>query len=151
FALVSLNWRRLPGRAHDAVIVLGFLTCAASLVALALLVRGGYTGGASTYLAAAAFGAGMAAAYSPMMTRVLMGVPVADAPDATGVIVTAVQLALVVGVATFGTLYLNLAGRLPAPGASGFRLPSAHAEAVTLLTLAAAAIAGAALSAARAL
>jgi hypothetical protein len=46
-----------------------------------------------------------------------MRVPVADAADATGVIVTVNQLALVVGVATFGTLYLNLAGRLPAqPG-----------------------------------
>ena len=150
FALVSLNWRRLPARAHDAVIVLGFVTSAASLTALALLLRGGHTGGVYTYLAAAVFGAGMAASYSPLMTRVLMVVPVADAPDATGVIVTVVQLALVVGVATFGTLYLNLAGRLPSPGAGGFRLLSAHAVAVTLLILAAGAVAGATLATVRA-
>ena len=54
-------------------------------------------------------GACMAASFSPLMTDVLMRVPVADAADATGVIVTVNQSALVVGVATFGTLYLNLA------------------------------------------
>jgi hypothetical protein len=57
------------------------------------------------------------------------------------------QLGLLVGVATFGTLYLNLAGRLPAPGASGaFRHVSAHAEAITFLVLAALAVAGVALA-----
>ena len=62
----------------------------------------------------------MAAAFSPLMTGVVMRVPVTDAADATGVIVTVNQLALVVGVATFGTLYLNLAGRLPpAPRRAG--------------------------------
>jgi hypothetical protein len=58
----------------------------------------------------------------------------------------------VVGVATFGTLYLNLAGRLPARhGADAFRLLSAHALSVTCLALAAAAIAGAGLAALRTL
>ena len=65
-------------------------------------------------------------------------VPVGDAADATGVIVTVNQLALVIGVATFGTLYLNLAGHLPPHlTAGGFRLLSAHAETVTCLVLAA--------------
>jgi hypothetical protein len=86
------------------------------------------------------------------MARTLLRVPVADAADATGVIVTVVQQALVVGVATFGTLYLNLAGRLPARhGADAFRLLSAHAVSVTCLALAAAAIAGAGLAALRTL
>ncbi len=150
FALVSLNWRRLPARWHEGLIVAGFAACAVSLVALAALLHGGNSGGVYTYLAAVAFGAGMAAAYSPLMTRTLMVVPVADAPDATGVIVTVVQLALVVGVATFGTLYLNIAGHLPASGAGDFRLLSAHAVTVTFLTLAAGAVAGGALSTVRA-
>jgi hypothetical protein len=85
----------------------------------------------------------MACAFSPLMTAVLMRVPVADAADATGVIVTVNQLGLVIGVATFGTLYLNLAGSLPAqPGADAFRLLSAHAESATCAALALAAIAG---------
>jgi MFS family permease len=152
FAVLSLNWRRLPGQAHEAVIIAGFGATAASMLGLAALVRAGSDGGVATYLLAALFGAGMAAAYSPLMARTLLRVPVADAADATGVIVTVVQLAIVVGVATFGTLYLNLAGRLPARhGADAFRLLSAHALSVTCLALAAAAIAGAGLAALRTL
>ena len=84
------------------------------------------------------------AAFSPLMTAVVMRVPVTDAADATGVIVTVNQLALVVGVATFGTLYLNLAGRLPlhAAAGGGFRTESAHAAVVTGVVLAAGALAG---------
>ena len=76
-------------------------------------LHGGGTGGVALYLALGLTGAGMAAAFSPLMTAVLMRVPVADAADATGVVVTVNQLALVIGVATFGTLYLNQAGQLP--------------------------------------
>jgi hypothetical protein len=77
------------------------------------------------------------------MTRVLLRVPVELAADATGVVVTVNQLGLLVGVAAFGTLYLNLAGRLPAHAAVGaFRSVSAHAEAVTFLALAALAAIG---------
>src|SRR5262249_7574385 len=47
-----------------------------------------------------------------------------------------------VGVATFGTLYLNLAGRLPQEATGGFRLVSAHAAAVTCAVLAVGAVAG---------
>src|SRR5215470_4399579 len=155
FAVVSLNWRRLPDQVHEAVIIAGFGATAAAMLGLAALVRGGGDGGVATYLLAALFGAGLAAAYSPLMARTLLRVPVADAADATGVIVTVVQLAIVVGVATFGTLYLNLAGPLPPPlaghGADAFRLLSAHAQSVTCLALAAAAIAGAGLAALRTL
>jgi len=46
-------------------------------------------------------------------------------------------------VATFGTLYLNLAGHLPPHlTADGFRLLSAHAEVVTCVILATGAVAG---------
>ena len=49
--------------------------------------------------------------------------------------------------ATFGTFYLNLAGRLPVhPAAGAFGHLSAHAEAVTFLALAALAVTGAALA-----
>jgi hypothetical protein len=92
----------------------------------------------------------MAAAFGPLMTGVVLRVPVTDAADATGVIVTVNQLALVVGVATFGTLYLNLAGHLPPHlTAGGFRLLSAHAETVTLAVLAAGAVVGGILAAVR--
>jgi len=150
FALVSLNWQRVASRAQPALIIGGFAANAAGLLALAVLLRGGRDGGAWLYLVTAVTGAGMAASFSPLMTAVLMRVPVADAADATGVIVTVNQLALVVGVATFGTLYLNLAGRLPLhPAAGGFRFESAHAAVVTGVALAGGALAGGMLASAR--
>jgi len=122
----------------------------AGLLMLAGLLRGGGSGGFWVIVALVLVGAGMAAAFSPLMTAVVMRVPVADAADATGVIVTVNQLALVVGVATFGALYLNLAGRLPQGAAGGFGLASAHAVAVTCAVLAAGAAAGGILAAVRA-
>ena len=114
FALVSLNWRRLPARSHGAVIIGGFVLFAAAMAGLAWAVHAGGTDATGIYLLGALSGAGMAAAFSPLMTRVLLRVPVELAADATGVVVTVNQLGLLVGVATFGTLYLNLAGHLPA-------------------------------------
>src|SRR5215467_15330594 len=150
FAVVSLNWQRLPGNNPAAVSIAGFVGYGAGLLMLAGLIRGGGQGGAWLLVALALVGAGMAAAFSPLMTAVVMRVPVTDAADATGVIVTANQLALVVGVATFGTLYLNLAGRLPQDAAGGFRLVSAHATAATCAVLAVGAVAGGILTALRA-
>jgi MFS family permease len=143
FALVSLNWRRLPPRTHGALIVAGFVAFGTAMAALAGLLHAGGTAGAGLYLVGGLAGAGMAAAFSPLMTRVLLRVPVGLAADATGVVVTVNQLGLLVGVATFGTLYLNLAGRLPAHATAGaFRHLSAHAETATFLALASLAAVG---------
>jgi len=148
FALVSLNWRRLPAHMHGALIIGGFVAFGTAMAALAALLRAGGSGGVFLYLTGALAGAGMAAAFSPLMTRVLLRVPVELAADATGVVVTVNQLGLLVGVATFGTLYLNLAGRLPAHAAPGaFRPVSAHAEAMTFLALAGLAAVGVILAA----
>jgi len=54
------------------------------------------------------------------------------------------------GRGTFGTLYLNLAGRLPQDAAGGFRPVSAHAAAVTCAVLAVGAVAGCILTVLRA-
>ena len=166
FGLVSLNWRRFPARWHGAVIVGGFVLFAIGMAGLAWVVSGGGTGATGICLLAGLSGAGMAAAFSPLMTRVLLRVPVELAADATGVVVTVNQLGLLVGVATFGTLYLNLAGHLPvaaatpahlsAAGAGAHALPasaltafrhaSAHAQSITFLALAALAVVGIALA-----
>ncbi len=151
FAVVSLNWQRLPARIHPWLAIFGFSGAAVALAVLAALLHGGGSGGAALYLALVLLGAALASAFSPLMTAVLMRVPVADAADATGVIVTVNQLGLVIGVATFGTLYLNLAGSLPAhPGLAAYRQVSAHAEAITCVALAAAALTGGVLAAVRA-
>src|SRR5437764_1771219 len=151
FALVSLNWRRLPARFGGAVIVGGFVLFTVGMAGLAWVVRDGSTGATGICLPAALSGAGMAAAFSPLMTRVLLRVPVELAADATGGVLPGNPLRLLGGVATVGTLYLNLAGKLPgalpAPGAlDAFRHVSARAEAITFLALAALAIVGVALA-----
>src|SRR5208282_5545324 len=130
FALVSLNWRRLPARSYSALIVTGFVLFAAAMAGLAALLRDGGTGGVGIYLIGGLSGAGMAAAFSPLMTRVLLRVPVELAADATGVVVTVNQLGLLAGRATLGA----------------FRHMSAHAEAITFLALAALAAVGVALA-----
>jgi MFS family permease len=144
FGLVSLNWRRLPAAMHSAVIIGGYVVLAASMLLLAALLHGGGNGGAWLYVVSGLSGLGMAGAFAPLMTRVLLRVPVELAADATGVVVTVNQLAIVIGVATFGTLYLNLAGHLST--GSSFRHVSAHAETVTFLALAVLAAIGAVLA-----
>jgi hypothetical protein len=141
FAVVSLNWQRLPGWIRPWLPIAGFAGIASGLAVLAVVLRGG-PGGLWLYLALALIGSSMAGAFSPLMTSVLMRVPVSDAADATGVVVTVNQLALVTGVATFGALYLNLAGPLPASQDGAFRILSAHAEFTTCLALASLAVAG---------
>jgi hypothetical protein len=71
----------------------------------------------------AGFGQGMAA--SPILTVALSKVAPPDAPDASGVLTTIIQLGLVIGVATFGTIFLTEA---VVPGAH----PTASAIALTL-------------------
>ena len=149
FALVSLNWQRLPSRYHAVLPAAGFVVNGLGLLWLGLLFRSGDDGTSFwVYAASAVAGAGMAAAFSPLMTRVLSRVPVAIAADASGVIVTVNQLGIVTGVATFGTLYLNLAGRLPASlgGSAAFAISSANAYLATSVVLAVLGVLGAFLS-----
>ena len=149
FALVSLNWRRLPARYHAVLPAAGFVVNGLGLLWLGLLFRSGDDGTSFwVYAASAVAGAGMAAAFSPLMTRVLSRVPVAIAADASGVIVTVNQLGIVTGVATFGTLYLNLAGRLPGSlgGSAAFAISSANAYLATSVALAVLGLLGAFLS-----
>jgi MFS family permease len=142
FALVSLNWQRVPARYHTVLTVSGFVLNAAGLLGLGLLMRSGSSGGGWLYVLAAVTGGGMAAGFGPLMTRVLSRVPVAIAADASGVIVTVNQLGIVVGIATFGSLYLNLAGALPAHPSLAFVASSAHAYAATSAALAGMALLG---------
>jgi MFS family permease len=148
FAIVSLNWRKLPARYHGRLPMVGFGVTGVGLVWSGLLLRSGGAGGDWLYVALAVVGGGMAGAFGALMGRVLSRVPVAIAADASGVIVTVNQLGIVVGIAAFGSLYLNLAGSLPlgAGRAGAFALSSGHAYLGVALSLAALAVAGAALA-----
>ena len=137
FAATGLTWRRLPERLHGPMIPIGLAVAALAYLLLAPILRGGGTGGVPMELDLLLVGLALGVAFSPMITVALTHVPLADAADASGVLVTVFQLGQVVGVATLGTTYLSL---VHGPGAH----ESAHAVSVTLVVLAASALAAAA-------
>ena len=138
--LVAMNWRRVPQRWFVSEVVFGFLLTAASLVGMALVLRHGGTGGFARWILMTTLGFGLGFAFSPLMGLMLSRVPLRDAADASGVIATLTQIGQLTGVATVGTLFLDL--DTGAPGSS------AHAVTVVCLVSAGLAVFGA-LAAAR--
>jgi hypothetical protein len=129
FAVTGLGWRRLPARWHGPIIPVGLTLAAAGYLLLAPILHSGGRGGVPLELDLFAVGLALGLAFSPLITVALTHVPIADAADASGVLVSILQLGQVVGVATLGTTYLSLVHR---PGA----LPSAHAYTWTVIALA---------------
>jgi MFS family permease len=133
FAITGLTWRRLPTRWHGPMIPAGLVVAAAAYLLLAPILHGGGRGGAVLEIDLFVLGLALGIAFSPMITVALTHVPLADAADASGVLVTVFQLGQVVGIATLGTTYLSL---VHGPGAH----ESAHAISATFVALAAAAV-----------
>lgn len=129
FALVGLNWQRLPARWHRRAIPAGFAIASAGYLCVGPLADGGAAYEALTVVIG--FGLGV---MPIIMTTALQHVPAEDAADASGLLLTLLQLAQVIGIATAGTLFLTLAE------SSG---STRHAEYGTGWTLAAVALAGA--------
>jgi MFS family permease len=129
FAVTGLTWSRLPARWHGPIIPLGLLVAGLCYLPLAAILRNGNRGGVGMEFDLLAIGLAFGLAYSPMLTVALRHVPVTVAADASGVLVSVIQLGQVVGVATLGTLYLTL---VHGPGAHA----SAHAASITDLALA---------------
>lgn len=138
FGTGSLTWQRLPAAWQRRLIPVGFAAAAVGYTGLGLTMRDGSHGGAVLVVSLAATGLGFGYAYSPILSLVLRHVAPVHAPDASGLLVTTVQLAQVVGVAAFGTLFLSLAD-------GGGVHPTAHALAVTSAALVAACVVAGAL------
>ncbi|MEU1207413.1 MFS transporter [Nocardia sp. NPDC005825] len=135
FGLVSLNWTRIPARFHRAMIPGGLLLAAATTIAMALSLRDGHSVNPLDLAILAVMGIGYGLAFSPLMTRATSKIPVTLAADASGILVTCVQLGVVIGVSSFGTLFLALATTpLDAAHAVG---TTAIAEGLTLTVAAA--------------
>lgn len=127
FALSSLNWRRAPARWHRPMIPVALVVAGLGYLGLALFE----SGGVGLEVAMGVTGLGLGAAFSPLLAIALTYVAVADAADASGLLVMTNQLGQVVGVATFGTLFLSVAP------------PTGHALTVTCVALAGVAAVGA--------
>jgi hypothetical protein len=137
FGVVSLTWRRWPRQ--RALTRAGFALTAAGAAGVGLAFRGGSDGGAAVYAAYAAVGIGLALAFSPTFTGALATVRPEDAADASGLLATVNQLGQLIGVAAFGTLFLNRLESLGAPTA----YTSAEAFSVSAWALAGTAAVGA--------
>ncbi|HEV2450760.1 MAG TPA: MFS transporter [Streptosporangiaceae bacterium] len=126
FGLTGYYWNRLPQRWHQVLTPAGLALAAVAEVVLGLELRAGTGGGAAFPLVLLVLGGAMGIGFSPLVTHALAQVPVTDAADASGLLTTTLQLGQVTGVATFGSLFLTLAGH------GRFSLPaSPHAIALT--------------------
>ncbi|MGW6915538.1 MFS transporter [Kitasatospora sp. NPDC054939] len=132
FGVASLHWQRLPARLHRSLPVAGTAALALGYLLLGLLLGGGAGIGPGTLLLMTALGLVAGCAYAPLFARALAEVAPADAADASGVMVTVVQLGQVVGVALLGTVFLG-----------GVSYPATAADSGHALLVASAAIAGA--------
>ncbi|MFJ3760925.1 MFS transporter [Streptomyces sp. NPDC090080] len=139
FGAVALTWRGWPASWQRALTPAGFALTALSVAGVGLVLRDGGDGGAWLYLAYAGVGAGLALAFSPTLTGALATVRPEDAADASGLLATVTQLGQLMGVAAFGTLFLNRLESLGAPRA----YTSAEALSACAWALAATAAAGA--------
>ncbi|MGX1547121.1 MFS transporter [Streptomyces adustus] len=139
FGLVGLTWRSWPASWQRILTPAGFALTAVSVVAVGLVLRGGGEGGAWLYAAYAGTGTGVALGFSPTLTRALATVRPEDAADASGLLATVTQLGQLIGVAVFGTLFLDRLESLGVPGA----YTSAEALVACMFALAAVAATGA--------
>ncbi|MEU0553139.1 MFS transporter [Dactylosporangium sp. NPDC006015] len=123
FGLSSLSWRRLPASWHRPAITVALVVVTVTYAWMAWTIRDGRPLGVAYLSVSALYGLCLGAAFSPLIGVALTHVPPALAGDASGVVATVTQLAAVLGVATFGSVYLSL-------------VPSPSAAATTDLTLA---------------
>jgi MFS family permease len=107
FGLAGLTWRRLPVHLHPKIALPALLLTAAGFVVLGRAVNAGDGINPGLELMMLAMGALSGCAYGQLFASAFGGVQVEDAADASGVMVTLIQLGNVVGVAAFGTLFLS--------------------------------------------
>ncbi|MEV3855427.1 MFS transporter [Streptomyces sp. NPDC050095] len=117
FGAVGMTWRRWPARWQQALVPGGFGLVAAGALGTGLALHGGGDGGGWLYVSFVVIGTGLALGFSPTLTRALATVRPEDAADASGLLATVTQLGQLIGVAAFGTLFLNRIESSGAPGA----------------------------------
>jgi MFS family permease len=129
FGLCGFYWSRLPVRLHHWLTPVACTAAAGMYLLLGLDLASGTSGGPALQVILIVLGAGLALGFSPLVAHSLMHVPVTEAADASGLLTTTLQLGQAIGVATFGSVFLTLAGH-PGVHASG------HALAVTMYCIA---------------
>jgi predicted MFS family arabinose efflux permease len=128
FATVSLTWSRLAPARQRWLPTVGLTAMAAAVTVLALRPPSGWTPALIPVLVVA--GAGHAASFSPLVARIAQGVGPERAAAFSALVTTTTQIAIVIGVALLGSLYLTAAS-----SGRGLALVCAAVAAVTILGL----------------
>jgi MFS family permease len=114
FGLVGLAWPRLPIGLQRPLVPVGYVVAAPAYLGLGLAAGGGLPYAIMSALVGA--GLGVQVAVTNMATEQVDG---AFAADASGALLTVMQLGQVIGVSTVGTLFITLSqGHGPAAGPS---------------------------------
>ncbi|WP_336209824.1 MFS transporter [Nonomuraea sp. LPB2021202275-12-8] len=103
YAVVGLGWPRLPGRLQRSLVPFGFVVAAPAYIGLGLAAGGGVLYAILSALVGA--GLGVQVAVTNMATE---RVDDAYAADASGALLTVMQLGQVIGISTVGTLFISL-------------------------------------------
>lgn len=128
--LGGFYWRSLPARVHHLLPAVGLAICGLGYLGIAAALRDGDQNSALLWICLLLFGTGMGSAPS-LMAFSLVKVPPTQAPDASGLLTSTMQIGQLIGVAVFGTLYLSLVGPLP-PHSAALAHSSSHAIFVTM-------------------
>ncbi|GGU57938.1 MFS transporter [Streptomyces albospinus] len=135
----SLTWQKLPARWQLPLIAAACTLAAAGYLGIGLALRTGGAGGCALPLLQLVWGLGLGYTTSPLLTLALSRIVPADAADASGVLTTVPQIAQVVGVAAYGSVFLARADHPGRPAAAA----SAQALYATALPVTAGALLGA--------
>ncbi|MET8863679.1 MFS transporter [Nonomuraea sp. NPDC004580] len=103
FGLVGLAWPRLPLRLQRPLVPFGYVLAAPAYIGLGLAAGGGFLYALMGALVGA--GLGVQVAVTNMATEQVDG---AYAADASGALLTVMQIGQVIGVAAIGTLFISL-------------------------------------------
>ncbi|MFC9660300.1 MFS transporter [Nocardia sp. NPDC127606] len=141
FAVTGLSWHRVSATLHARMIPFGLVLSAAALGWLAWLLGDGAGVGIAASIAFGVFGLGNGLAFSPLMTWALAAVPVTLAADASGILVTSVQLGTVVGIAGIGSVFFELVGTTASSAADAVAVVHLICAATTLVAAASATLA----------
>jgi MFS family permease len=122
FGLAGLYWQRLPKRLHRPLPALALLAVTVLFAVLGLWLRSGSPLDAGQEVLFLLVGFTGGCSYSPLFARALGRVDPAQAADASGVLITVLQLSQVVGVAAVGSVFLGQVSYPASHAASGQRM-----------------------------
>jgi MFS family permease len=139
FGAVGFSWARLPAAVQHLLPAVALALCTVGYLGLVVGLRNGSQTGPALWVALSSIGAGLGLGIGTLVTHSVRFVPPAQVGDASGLLMSALQLAGVVGVAAIGGVFLAH----DEPGAVGWtRAISTTAMSTTAWVLAAAAAAG---------